>query len=1283
MSLGAHEVISLSDDDSPSHTLKAGARGPLQPRARLLTKPFEFKARHSFNPSGRRNATAPVTTRPAQLQISSPEKPSGGSEPKPGEQALIDLSERTAHPGANKPGNDVRSVMKDPKKPGPNEEGEEHHAPYGSDQARGISALGNKGDRSQQSLRLGIKRTREEDSGSSLSLSKRRKQDLRRSNSRSSSRSSLSAQRQRASSPPRSQPGEVDLTMDSPRRNAVIDLTVDDDAAIDESGIESKSLANESTKSVQRSRREEIVEEVRKSLTKSSPSSKAFTASASPRIRNGTLSSFSVSHRTNGTESMLTDNANQAPGATQPARQAHSSTKKLSKQTTKPSAPAGTGLAKGKSASSNIPITKPWPASAVMLRAKSPGTKKDKVDDSRLMQDRVDSAHSDGEDSFQSVRDEVSDDVQQETKNNAIKQTRVKTADQGALDTVSDRGSNVAGSVSNDAAAQVADEMQRAAAATFQTLPLPIASLGLSKQVEVVLGRYLEESRGDNEYFNRAQLRRARMSLHNASRDGHTGLETAKQQEAPYAFTKMQPMKLATMDKDNSRNGSGFARFQFERTASGTAKAQKISLTCPTTTFTFPADMPGYAHFVPIKDNFLAPNVKTMQYWPYFGDGFDYTTAGGLGEQYSLDIRDREKKLRRLLQAQKLDEYVLNALQDLSITWADVLRFLLEIEPSIGDDEDAKKAFARREEFCQEEFSRKGERTAMVLSLLPPSTTDQLAKAATLCENFRRMTKFDLWHVARRHLFDNKPEEESLDPAERLDELTCRICFRLECPHHGEVTEQQDDDCEDPDEGADHAIQTDIVHPLQVNFRSRIVFPSPPEKSSDGDDVATVLAKKSLQYWRSETFVHKIEERGPFYGCHHPGSSCSDKRCACFEHNIPCEKICTCSPADCSRKFQGCTCKYRNKRKGQHIVCFDDDRCICFNLGRECDPDLCGECGVDEILDPLNRHDNAFCKGKCQNASIQRGVPKHTLIGESGIHGLGLYAGENIKAHDFVGEYKGEVITKEEADRRGAVYEHQKLSYLFVLNASQEIDSTYFGNDIRFINHAPSGNPALNLYPRIYLVNAVHRIALFAEKDIKAGKELLFDYGPKFPDSQLGGKANARGRNTKKDLYDVAETVNKKGQVRATKATDVRSAKAKKAGAESNASPSGQGKRGGARPNAGRKPSRKSVMGVETDVSKQRPASPTPQSEDHRRPPEDRLAIYYMAENEPEEGVDGNTNMTDGVQEEEEEEASEFEEDQDGEDEPSSPRDSDSVTSSAEERRAGMRIRGRRHALRS
>ncbi|KAK1808865.1 hypothetical protein LTR12_016787 [Friedmanniomyces endolithicus] len=181
--------------------------------------------------------------------------------------------------------------------------------------------------------------------------------------------------------------------------------------------------------------------------------------------------------------------------------------------------------------------------------------------------------------------------------------------------------------------------------------------------------------------------------------------------------------------------------------------------------------------------------------------------------------------------------------------------------------------------------------------------------------------------------------------------------------------------------------------------------------------------------------------------------------------------------------------------------------------------------------------------GRCQHASIQRGVTKRTVIGDSRIHGLGLYAGENVKKCEFVGEYKGELVDRAESDRRGAVYEHQKLSYLFSVNKSQEIDSTYFGTKIRFINHATSG--VGNLYPRVFLVNTVQRIALFASEDIKIGDELFFDYGPQFPCDQLGGKIAGsiksvprthRPNAVEEEFYEVARVKDAQGNTRATKA---------------------------------------------------------------------------------------------------------------------------------------------------
>jgi SET domain-containing protein len=68
------------------------------------------------------------------------------------------------------------------------------------------------------------------------------------------------------------------------------------------------------------------------------------------------------------------------------------------------------------------------------------------------------------------------------------------------------------------------------------------------------------------------------------------------------------------------------------------------------------------------------------------------------------------------------------------------------------------------------------------------------------------------------------------------------------------------------------------------------------------------------------------------------------------------------------------------------------------------------------------------------NVHIQRNLPKRTILGHSEVQGFGLYAGEKIKAGSYLGEYKGEVITRGEAERRGAIYQHLKTNYLFSLN---------------------------------------------------------------------------------------------------------------------------------------------------------------------------------------------------------------------------------------------------------
>ena len=63
-------------------------------------------------------------------------------------------------------------------------------------------------------------------------------------------------------------------------------------------------------------------------------------------------------------------------------------------------------------------------------------------------------------------------------------------------------------------------------------------------------------------------------------------------------------------------------------------------------------------------------------------------------------------------------------------------------------------------------------------------------------------------------------------------------------------------------------------------------------------------------------------------------------------------------------------------------------------------------------------------------------VNRRLLLGKSKIcDGVGLFAGQKLKNGDFIGEYKGEILTFTEAlERRQVIYKNMNLNYLFDLD---------------------------------------------------------------------------------------------------------------------------------------------------------------------------------------------------------------------------------------------------------
>ncbi|KAF2084684.1 hypothetical protein K490DRAFT_75642 [Saccharata proteae CBS 121410] len=162
-----------------------------------------------------------------------------------------------------------------------------------------------------------------------------------------------------------------------------------------------------------------------------------------------------------------------------------------------------------------------------------------------------------------------------------------------------------------------------------------------------------------------------------------------------------------------------------------------------------------------------------------------------------------------------------------------------------------------------------------------------------------------------------------------------------------------------------------------------------------------------------------------------------------------------------------------NAESKRNEACGEDSDCINRATKMECPRDCC-------------------CGAKCRNQRFTRKQYANVTVIKTEKKGYGLRANSDLRTNDFIFEYIGEVIGEGQFRRRMRQYDQEGIKHFYFMSLSKGefVDATKKGNLGRFCNH--SCNP--NCYVDKWVVGDKLRMGIFAERNIKAGEELVFNY---------------------------------------------------------------------------------------------------------------------------------------------------------------------------------------------
>ena len=173
--------------------------------------------------------------------------------------------------------------------------------------------------------------------------------------------------------------------------------------------------------------------------------------------------------------------------------------------------------------------------------------------------------------------------------------------------------------------------------------------------------------------------------------------------------------------------------------------------------------------------------------------------------------------------------------------------------------------------------------------------------------------------------------------------------------------------------------------------------------------------------------------------------------------------------------------------------------------------------------------------------SAKKPSARRIQVRQSGVHGKGVFAGQDILKGETIIEYVGEIISAQEAeDRHPHDPKDPNHTFYFQIDEDRVIDALHGGNSARWINHCctPNCKPEVD----------EGRVFIKAKKNISAGEELNYDYGliidepitkkliaqypcwcgsPKCRKTLLAQKPKSRKTKNKETVAELRKTIKK------------------------------------------------------------------------------------------------------------------------------------------------------------